>query len=169
MPLRLVLTEHGGEQTERHLLGLGERAENATPVLRRIAELMRLAEIRWFESEGEGSWPALAESTMTAKDRGGLEERILVATGQLRDSLTSEGSGNIAHIQRDELIFGTSDRTARFHQEGTSRMPQRKPLHMTEAEQKIITRELQRWLVDEEQAGLSAAGGGVAGWGGIGL
>lgn len=158
MALRILIESSGEEAVERDLLGLADRAEDARPVLRRVAEMMRLAEIAWFDSEGEGSWPALAESTVLAKDSGGLPPEMLVASGELRDSLTKEGGANIEFITLNELIFGTEDPVAGFHQKGTRNMPARPPLHFSELVQRAFTRELQAWLVGSDQAAVGAAG-----------
>lgn len=78
---------------------------------------------------GGNSWAPLAQSTI---DRKG-HDTILVEHGDLERSLTAiGGAGNIAAVTGQGLLFGTSDEKAGFHQAGTSRMPARPPVGISE-------------------------------------
>ena len=82
------------------------------------------------EQDSNGSkWAELRPSTIARKGH----DRILFETGALRDSLVSVGGpNNIAEAFPRGLVFGTSDEKALFHQDGTSRMPARPPVGLSE-------------------------------------
>lgn len=82
-------------------------------------------------SARDGTWPEHAPSTIK---RRGVGAPILIETGQLEDSLTRDGSGHVLEIDGDEVIEGTADRTAIYHQGGTDRMPERAILVDPDAE-----------------------------------
>lgn len=74
-------------------------------------------------------WPALAESTIKRKGH----DRILVETGALRESLVQIGGPDNVHEAFEKgMVYGTSDAKALFHQFGTSRMPKRSPVGITD-------------------------------------
>jgi phage gpG-like protein len=56
---------------------------------RTIARDIARAEVRWFESEGEGTWPALSEAYAQRKAILHPGKPILVAEGDLRAAATS--------------------------------------------------------------------------------
>jgi hypothetical protein len=72
-----------------------------------------------------------------------VNQQLLVATGALRDSLTSEDAGQ---IEGDSLVFGTDVPYGRFHEYGTSRVPRREFLG--------ISPELARTVVERLLEGL---------------
>jgi phage gpG-like protein len=73
-------------------------------------------------------WAELAASTIQRKGH----DRILRDTGELRSSLAGQHSNAIREVTHRGLIFGTRDERAGYHQEGTSRMPARPPVGVTE-------------------------------------
>jgi len=88
------------------------------------------AEMFGGEHDSNGSpWAQLAPSTVARKGHS----RILFETGALMESLVSVGGeNNIAESFPRGLVFGTSDEKALFHQNGTSRMPARPPVGLSE-------------------------------------
>ena len=82
------------------------------------------------EKDSSGAkWAPLAKSTIAAKGH----DLILYETGHLEASLVSEsGPDHVQNVTHRGLKFGTSDEKAGFHQEGTSRMPARPPVGITE-------------------------------------
>jgi phage gpG-like protein len=168
--VRFELELAGDRQVSREILRVSERAGDAAPVFRSIADYLRSVEKRQFDSHGltgSGGWAPLATSTLLSKYgvlhgthlRHGQFTRkalrasmaILVETGALRDSLTSAGDEHHREIVRsDELIFGTSVSYAKYHQHGTRRMPRRRPLELSETQRKQVIRMLQRWIIKGE-------------------
>lgn len=100
--------------------------------LRQSLPILAEQEQRMFDEERDSSgrsWPVLKQSTINRKGH----DQILVETGELKKSLTDlNDSFNIHEIQPRELLFGTSDPKALFHQEGTSKMPARPPVGISD-------------------------------------
>ena len=105
----------------------------------------------------EQPWAPLADSTVESKSAAGLDPRILHATLALRESLTTGADGSFTVVNDNGLWFGTSIDYAKFHQKGTSRMPQRKVIEFNVANRRSFTREIQRYVARGE-AGLVSGG-----------
>lgn len=84
------------------------------------------------QSPAGKDWPELSPVTIAAKGHN----KILVETDAMRSSLVSTTMDSITRRVKDqtgsEMVFGTSDFKALWHQEGTSRMPQREHVGMSE-------------------------------------
>lgn len=78
----------------------------------RFKPLMQSLEERMWETDGFGTWPPLAESTVLQK--GSAE--ILVDSGDLRDSLVDPGRA--ARTTSKTMEWGTDADFAHWHQEG---------------------------------------------------
>lgn len=79
-------------------------------------------------SNGE-AWAPLAESTIRRKGH----DQILFETGDLMESLIHVGgAGNISEVDSHGSIYGTSVPYAIFHDQGTSRIPARPPVGVSE-------------------------------------
>ena len=90
-----------------------------------------------FNSEQDSSgepWAPLRPSTIKRKGHA----IRLVERGDLKESLAGRSGDSIRDVFREQglgitaLVFGTSDEKAGFHQEGTSRMPARPPVGITD-------------------------------------
>lgn len=174
--MRLVFEVDGDRLIERDLLRLGEYAQDATPAFEAIGGLMMEETKDQFATEGRhasGGWRPLAPSTVRRKLHGGRFTRgfaigpgggnfvavssgglgILYETGALERSLTDRDAPNqIFEAAPQELVFGSSLPYARYHQRGTHRMPQRRPLEFTEPAKRRMVKILQRWIVTGEVA-----------------
>lgn len=74
-------------------------------------------------------WKPLKESTIRRKKH----DRILVETGALRESLVAVGGpSNVHETTRSGLVYGTGIDYAGYLQEGTSRMPARPPVGISD-------------------------------------
>lgn len=143
----------GDERVEHQLLGMAARAVETRPVMALIARSLREMEQEVFETAGHGDWPELAESTMRQKAREGYStapNAVLIASGDLVTSLTSESPDHIEHISDEGLDFGTADPKAGYHMTGTSKMPARPPIMVTPDDTRRFTREIQRYIVAME-------------------
>lgn len=147
--MRLELEVLGEQLVNRQLVRFGEHAGDARPALRSIASFMRLTELQRFDRQGPG-WARLKPATVERKVRAGLDPRILRATEEMRQSLVGRGTGHVEEVTAASLRFGTTVPYAKFHQTGTSRMPQRRVVDFTEAQKREITKRLQRWIVTGE-------------------
>lgn len=129
--------------------------EAAGVVLREVTE-------QQFDTQGQhasGGWAPLAASTVAEKARKGLRPEILQATGRMKESLTRRfDSGHIEELRGpDTLAFGSRVPYAGYHQTGTSRMPRRRPIALTEGDKRRIMKAIQLAMV----RGVPAAAGGV--------
>lgn len=116
------------------LLDCSQRVVNAdyTDELAESQQSIAEYEAKMFGGEFDANldtWARLAKSTIKKKGH----DQILVETGALRDSLVSvAGPGNVHEIMSRQMRFGTEVGYAMFHQYGTSRMPARPPVGMSE-------------------------------------
>ena len=85
-----------------------------------------------FSTEGGKSgekWSALSEPYATVKRRKVGRKKILVYGGQMRQSLTTRAhSDRIVRMTGNVIELGTRHHLARYHQDGTQRMPSRPPV-----------------------------------------
>jgi hypothetical protein len=147
--LKFSIEADGDKLISRELLDLGDRALDARPAFRLIADDFREFETARFDSRGEGTWRPLSPSTVFAKASRGLDPRILHATGALRRSLTHKRApGSYSRVFPNFMLFGSSISYAHFLQTGTRKMPARKPLGFTEAQKVTTLKRLQRWVVE---------------------
>jgi phage gpG-like protein len=149
--VRLALDIFGEEQVERELLRFSAYAGSPVPAFHQIAQDMRSQIEEQFATEGgrgSGGWPPLKESTLASKAAAGLDPHILRATSALMNSLTGTGGDHIEQVTDDSLVFGSSIARGKFHQQGTKRMPARKPVDFTELDRRGFVRTLQRYIVD---------------------
>ncbi len=84
-----------------------------------------------FILKGSGQYPPLSDRYKKAKSRLRPNAPILVFNGRLRDSIVGNTKDSILNITDDSLVVGTSLFYARFLDEGTRKMPVRKPLFLT--------------------------------------
>lgn len=100
------------------------------------------------ERSGDGrSWAALKPGTVLDRIRSGYggAHPILVRTGHLRASLLNAGAADSyeqaqASGNEWQLVVGTEDAKAIFHEQGTARMPARPFIALSDqAEQRVIS------------------------------
>src|SRR4051812_28252858 len=113
-PVEFILKQTGAFQAA--LLDLEILWDLFKPIMGEIEE-------QQFDSRGEGAWPALSESTLSQKSEGGWPADPLVRSGDLKASLTDPGRA--AQTSPTEMSYGTDVPYAGYHQDGTSKMPQR--------------------------------------------
>ena len=142
-------TVEGEEQVGRMLSRTTDRLDDLRPFLGAAAGFMAVAMEKQFNSEGgrTGGWAPLSDRYAADKAERWGARPILVASGAMRDSLTGSGSGSVRReIGGDSLEFGTSVPYASYHQTGTSRMPQRRILDLTEDDRRGLMKLLQRHM-----------------------
>lgn len=120
----MSLEERGADEAARAVEAMAERMRNLGPVLRVVAsDTATLIDDSFRQLRGpDGTmWDALAPSTVARRRRGedGARSNVpLNDSGTLRRSVYSTSD--------DQAIrFGTNVPYARYHQEGTGRIPQR--------------------------------------------
>jgi phage gpG-like protein len=145
----------GDKQVERELLRLSHAAADMRPAGKRFMEYMRSVERSQFDSEGRtgsGGWAPLKPSTVANKAARGLDPRILRATDRLRRSLTNKTSpDHIEEINADSFVFGSRVPYGRYHQKGTRRMPQRRPVELSERNRRAVVKIIQSHLLGKQR------------------
>ena len=120
MPLSIRISIDGIQQVRRELDRIDARISNTAPFWRSVAVPIIKGKLRdIFSQEGPG-WAPLEESTLRSRKYPGLP--ILEQTGDLKASLLDHP---VLQISRNELLFGTNNPYAPFHEHGTRRMPAR--------------------------------------------
>lgn len=84
-----------------------------------------------FILKGSGQYEPLSPRYKKLKDRLKPNSPILVFSGRLRDSIVGNTRDSILKITDSSLILGTSVPYATYLDQGTKKMPARKPLFLT--------------------------------------
>ena len=114
----------GLHRTEQRINRVRQRVQSFRMFFEQVAKPLLIEEVEAiFEREGIAPrWRPLAPSTRAEKQRLGLDNGILRRTGRLYRAYT-DGSG--ARISDTRFSYTVDVPYARFHEEGTSRIPQR--------------------------------------------
>lgn len=150
--LRLTIESYGETLVDRELLRFSDELENPERALGSVADYMRHATERNFETEGgnAGGWPALSQGRVEEKARLGLDPRILRATDALFESLTRKfDPRHIEHLSPTSLTFGSTVFYGVFHQSHEPRtvIPFRPPIAFTESDKREMVKVLQRAML----------------------
>jgi phage gpG-like protein len=149
--LSVEITAFGDTIVRRDLLRFAANLEVPIAALEIAGVVLREAVEQQFDTEGRhgsGGWKPLAASTVTEKAKKGLAPEILQATGRLKDSLTRRfDPEHVERLSPDSLTFGSLVPYGIFHQTGTSRMPQRQPVALTEGDKVRLVKEMQAVLI----------------------
>lgn len=120
MPISLRLNLSGLTNTIRGLNRTKDQIGNLTPFWRTIAVPLLKDRIRnTFLQEGPG-WARLAPSTLRTRKYPDLP--ILQQTGSLMHSVVDNP---VIQSTRRQLLYGTNNPYAVYHERGTSKMPAR--------------------------------------------
>lgn len=114
MALRLEVAGIGAVQ--RSLRDLRDELDNFESLWADYALVMVQTEEDWFASNGGGTWPPLAPSTVRDKVSHGWPVDTLIRTGNLLESLTNpgvameigQGRSTIGTFTRKSMTWGTS-------------------------------------------------------------
>jgi len=147
--LVISLEVSGVTQLGRGFSRFADQVKDARPALKEIADdFHNVVERNQFDSQGgaSGGWAALSPvyAAWKAKYCG---NPILVLGGALRASLEGRSSETIEEINPQSVRLGTRNKTAMWHQTGTSRMPARPPIDLLESDKKRWTDIVHEYLV----------------------
>jgi len=124
-----------------------ERSKDLTPVFQVGDEVFRAMEHEQFATEGVyllgHEWKPLNPQYLTEKLRHNPPPApfgILYRTGAMYESFTSPGGDHIARISPREATYGSADPKAKWHQEGTKKMPRRQIVKATNLMMQRMTR-----------------------------
>jgi len=119
----IVAKTYGERIISRKLEHLADRAENMRPIWPAVVERARAGFENSFSREGP-DWPPLKPSTVRSRVAQGFPGApILQRTGKLKASYTS---GLSWRATGTSITFFSNDAKAKYHQEGTHTMPQRR-------------------------------------------
>ena len=127
-----------------------DRVQDAAPAFDAMADHVVTMNQRQFDGQGTyygGGWSALSPkyAAWKAKQRPGAS--ILVFDGTLRESLTERPFG-VDEITNKSMTVGTGVEHAKYHQDGTDKMPARPILgRPTREDTKMWAKLLQEYIV----------------------
>jgi phage gpG-like protein len=157
MPFKLEFKlEPPGEQPLRRAFVLYKRIDDLTPAWQRMIPALQDYIARRIASGGTlHNLPPFAPlspryARYKAKRYPGAP--ILVRTGRLFRSLTTNTDDTIADIQPDHLTFGTRVPYALYHQLGTRKMPARPPIKLSKPIQTQLLTILRNYLIQEGES-----------------
>jgi len=157
----------GVSDLRRKLGKLHADLDDFEPLWDDLTTIMQRHVLEWFETEGEGTWPALAPEYEAAKRRAGYTGGILVREGNLLASLLDperarrieQGRTTLGTFTKKVFTWSTDEPTAAYHTEGRDwpPMPPRPPLVVTPGLIAQVHEAAEDWLDDlVRQAGLEA-------------
>lgn len=114
------------------LLGKLKKASSSIFLMNELSRIVKKFSTANFTLKGSGQYPKLSARYKKRKSRINPSAPILVYSGALRDSIIKNTSDTISEITKFSARIGTSLPYATFHDTGTSKMPMRKPLFLTD-------------------------------------
>jgi hypothetical protein len=94
-------------QSHEALLSLIDKLANFEPVLSKVGKALEAGLLENFDTQGGGSWPALAPKTLLEKSRKGLSGDAEVEEGKLKAAVTQNGApGHICTITDNSVTIG---------------------------------------------------------------
>jgi phage virion morphogenesis protein len=143
MPVELAVEVEDRRVLEA-LTQLSSRVDNMTPVMEEISHVLWDGVEEAFARQADPAtgqpWEALADATVRQRSRAGhWPGKILQVSGQLVASFTPDHGPDFA-------LVGTNKEYAVFHQEGTSKMPARPPLGLSDDSAEEILAVIGRYL-----------------------
>lgn len=161
MPTTIRFEFFGEAQLNRTLERFALGAADASPAWNALADRFVALERRQFRSEGRafsGGWSPLSPKYAAWKARHYPGKPILERTGELLRSLT-ERPLDVEVILPDRMVIGSAVTYGRYHQNGTPRMPQRRPVELSEAERREWVKVIQRFIVTGKAPTVGPRGG----------
>lgn len=154
---RIRFEVDGMAEFDRVFIRLGARFDDLTPIWPDLRDEFWKTEKEQFRSEGSagssGKWKPLSKAYAARKLKQYGAKPILERTGRLMKSLTGETGDTVYQPTKSELAIGTSVPYARHHQRGGGRLPQRKPISLSETQRRRMQLAIQRGMVRELRRG----------------
>lgn len=168
MVVHLRFEVDGKAALSRVLTGIADDVENWKPALEDMASDFYRTQGDVFASggaaEGLSAWPALSPAYTIWKRNNYGGRPILVLSGRLRSALTTSGAGSIKRVTERNLELGANvpvggHNLAALHQHGTSRMPARPVLRLTDPQKKRWVSILHTYLFEQQISNRMDMGG----------
>lgn len=148
--MKMDFRSEGFDLARKELRDMRKRAANVSPAWEALLTWWADRNVTHFRNQGKRwktPWKQLADVTLAEKLRLGYPPDILVRTGTLRTSLTTRPLG-LERIRPHDVEAGSNVPYARYHQDGTKRMPARKLINATQVRREgVATRALINWIV----------------------
>jgi len=125
----------------RGLNALRDALRDLRPAWPSVLVYLRKATQQTFATQGGRigeQWTELSTGYAKEKAKVWPGQPILRASDAMFNSLVGQTGDSVAEMQRDSFAYGTRDRKAKYHQRGTSRMPRRAMLAVTEEDRREI-------------------------------
>jgi phage gpG-like protein len=151
----IVFDIRGDEQLRRSLSRFGEHAKDLSEPFREIVKDFYKVEKKQFESEGgygSGGWQPLSPRYAAWKAKKHPGRPLMVVSGLLKESLLGENPYSIENVTPKSMEVGTVVNFAIYHQKGTSKMPARQLIQLTDADKKRWVKYIQKYLVKQARA-----------------
>lgn len=129
--IEIRITVQGEQRLRQALNRLATSIQDYSPAWKPITQIFRDAMRGQFATgggRGGKKWAPLSRAYSRWKERVAPGRPILVLTGDLVLSLTTQTGDTIQNEQPLSLSLGTKLPYAKYHQNGTRRMPARPPL-----------------------------------------
>lgn len=152
--IRITFDVVGEKQVDRAIERFSKGVQDYRPAWESIRGIFWNAEKKKFEA---ADWEPLSPIYAAWKEEHYPGKPILQRTGALMASLTGHNEGAIIEIHPLWMQVGSALGYGRYHQKGTSRMPQRKVIDLVEENKRSIMKAIQRHLLNvSERAGIPA-------------
>ena len=140
----------GQVQVDRTLGVLAAKVKDLRPAWEDIRHDFQAREDWVFKREGAVSgwdrWRPLNPVYAAWKRKHGFGSKILVKTGRLKRSLVSGSPDTIFESKPKSMVVGTRVPYAKYHQLGTSKMPKREPIRLTEPQKRFWVQIIHKFL-----------------------
>ena len=149
--LTITFTMLGDVVVKRAISRFGEDIADFRSVWSEVQVDFHEIERQQFKSEGGrggGSWPPLSLRYALWKQRKYPGKPILNLTGELSRQLTT-GAGMMIESDPMRLMLLPTVEYAYFHQQGTKKMPARKPIELQEEDAMGWIKMIQRYVVQK--------------------
>lgn len=146
MAVRLTFAVFGDVQVDRTLEGIEAAAADLRPAWEVLRGRFLTSERRQFASQGgySGGWRPLSPRYAAWKAAHFPGKTILRRTDDLYESLVD--GPDIAILEPDYMILGTSVGYAAYHQHGSGALPQRRPVELPDRERAEWVKVLQSFI-----------------------
>lgn len=137
------------DEAEELLDNIGDRSRDFTPVWRYAKRQLEHAFSENFLTGGSlvGGWQPLDSGYAAWKSVRRPMAPTLVFDGQLFNSLRSLDKAAVNKIEKLSATFGTDVEYAKFHQYGTTKMPQRKIIFEPKGFSRDISRKAAKYVI----------------------
>lgn len=149
--MKLTIGLGGEAQLSRTLARITQRIDDWSPAFNAIADQLAEENRKQFQTEGQhasGGWPALSPAYRVWKEKNYPGKPILQRSGALFKALTERPFGS-EHIGPSSMSIGVGDEIpyAKYHQQGTAKMPRRRPLELTAQARNRMMKTMQRYAI----------------------